>query len=627
MCGLTGYVDFKNRSEPSMLSNMLETLDHRGPDDSGVEFFLNDNIQIALGHKRLSVLDLSKNGHQPYKFKNLVMVYNGEIYNFREIREELKSFGYSFLSDSDTEVVIKAFHYWGAKAFNKFNGMFSIVVYDTQDETLILARDRAGVKPLYYYYKDDLFMFSSEIKAFHQHNSFDNKISNKSIALYLQHGYVPQPFSIFTNVSKLENGHFLTLDIKTKEASVKQYWSVYDFYQKTKLNLSKSEALQKLDELINASVKYRMISDVPIGCFLSGGYDSSLVAAIMQKNSHKKIKTFCIGFDDANYDETQYARLISEYLGTEHTEYTCTSQDALDILPDLPDILDEPMSDTSIIPTLIVSRIAKKKVTVSLSGDGGDELFGGYDSYSRAIRLNSLIQNIPHRKAISKSLSQISKLAPNFSKFSRRLNRVSNILLSENSLQVRNALSNTFLPNDVKKLLVNKGCVDSANSEMNKLHIPTNNELDTLLATDFQYSQMDQLLVKVDRASMFHSLEVREPLLDYKIVEFAAQLREDMKLRDGVGKYLLKQLTHMYVPKKIMDRKKMGFSVPIDDWLKEVMSELIEYYLSDSKIRQQNIFELNELKKLKDSYLHGKNINPKQLWSILMFQMWYEKWV
>lgn len=625
MCGILGLVDFKNRSNKNIFEDMLDTLHHRGPDDKGIEFIEKNNIQILLGHKRLSILDLTSNGHQPYKFENLTMVYNGEVYNFQEIKAELEKLEYTFSSHSDTEVIIKAYHAWGDKAIDKLNGMFAIAIYDSHKNILKLIRDRAGVKPLYYYQKDDLFMFTSELKAFHKHPLFDKKISNESLAMYLKYGSVPQPHSIFEYVKKLENGYILTFELNSKKITQHRYWNIYDFYQKEKLDISENEAMSKLDELVNSSVKYRMISDVPVGSFLSGGYDSSLVTAVMQKNSNTKVKTFTIGFDNPKYNEASHAKAVADYLGTEHTQYICTSKEALEILPNLADILDEPMADTSIIPTLIVSKITKEKVTVSLSADGGDELFAGYDSYVQILKLNEKIKKLPFKSLLNKLSMLMNSTSQN--SFSRKVFRGINILASESLMELKDASTNTFLDNQIEKLLLKKDTLSKFNIlEIYSSEKLSQNSLDSLLARDFQSTHVDQLLMKVDRATMHYSLEGREPLLDYRIIEFAAQLPINLKLNNGKGKYLLKELTHQYIPKHIMERPKMGFSVPIQDWFRSDFKKLVRFYFNEDKLQKQGLFNIQELNKLIKNYEEDKNVNYKQLWNILLFQMWYEKW-
>ncbi len=628
MCGIVGIIDFKNDGRCSLLTNMLDALHHRGPDNTGMEYINDKSCEIGIGHVRLSIIDLTNNANQPYKYDHLVMSYNGEVYNFQEIRLELESNNYNFISSSDTEVIIKAYHCWGDDAIEKFNGMFAIAIYDLKKRDLKLIRDRAGVKPLYYYFHDGMFMFASEIKAFKNHSHFNKTISNEALGLYFQYGYIPQPLSIFEHVKKLKNGHILELSLNNQKVSLKEYWSVYNFYQKEKLKISEGDALTKLDEILNSSINYRMISDVPFGSFLSGGYDSSLVTAIMQKNSSMRVKTFTIGFDNDKYNESNYAKKVSDYLQTDHTDYSCTSKDALDLLPILPDVLDEPMADSSIIPTLIVSKLTKENVTVSLSADGGDELFAGYDIYSKIIKLNYLLKRIPFKNIQAQLIRLLSiRLANcNYSLYNR-LSRVSYLLSSDNLIDCYNSLSNGFTPSIVQSLLLSPVLLKDNDLEVYKSLDCSLNDIDTLLSKDFQTSHIDQLLVKVDRATMYFSLEGREPLLDHRLIEFAAQLPFSLKLKNSVGKYLLKELTHKYIPKEIMQRPKMGFSVPLKDWLNgSEFNAFIEYYLDEEKIRNQGLFNVNEISFIKTAYLNKKAINFRQLWFILIFQMWYERW-
>ena len=620
MCGIAGFIDFAKRSDENILKKMTDILHHRGPDDSGYSFYKKDNFFIGLGHRRLSILDLSSYGHQPMKFNSLEIVYNGEVYNFKEIRDELKNYGYKFESNSDTEVVLKAYHKWSIKAIDKFNGMFAIAIYDKKNEELVLMRDRAGVKPLFWYFDTEIFIFGSELKAFHKHPLFKKEILDDSIALYLQYGYIPQPSTIFKNTYKLENGSFLVFNTKNKKIKQKKYWDIYDIYQRPKLKISEDEALNRLDHILNSSIRYRMISDVPFGSFLSGGYDSSLITAIMQKNSTSKIKTFTIGFDSKRYDESQYAKKIATYLGTEHTSYTATAKDALKIFPELPFVYDEPIADDSIIPTLIVSKLAKKSISVSLSADGGDELFGGYSGYLKSLRSHSVLKRFPLRSYVG-NLLQYAKWFTFDDKLQRRINRISYLLKSETIIDTQKIFGNFFLENDVKRLLKCKSYTHK--SILKSLE----DNIDYLLANDFQTSQIDKLLVKVDRATMYYSLEGREPLLDYNLIEFAAQLPSKYKIRANKSKYLLKKLTHTYIPKEVIDRPKMGFSTPIKEWLQSSFSEYIKYYFDEGKIKQQDIFNANEINKIKNSYLNNKDINMRQLWSLLIFQMWYEKWM
>ncbi len=620
MCGIAGFIDFTKRSDANILKKMTDELHHRGPDDSGYSFYKKNNFFIGLGHRRLSILDLSSNGHQPMEFEDLEIVYNGEVYNFKEIREKLEKYGYKFESKTDTEVILKAYHKWGIKAVDKFNGMFAIAIYDKKIDKLFLIRDRAGVKPLFWYFDSEIFLFGSELKAFHQHPLFKKEILNDSIALYLQYGYIPQPNTIFKNTYKLENGSFLIFDFKNKKIEEKRYWDIYDYYKKPKLQISENEALNELDSILNQSIRYRMRSDVPLGSFLSGGYDSSLVTAIMQKNSSSKIKTFTIGFDSKKYDESNYAKKVATYLGTEHTAYIATAKDALEVFPKLPFVYDEPIADDSVIPTLIVSKITRQNVTVSLSADGGDELFGGYSGYIKSLNSYSMLRKAPLKNPIGFFL-EYTKLISKNNKIQRRIDRISYLLKSKTILDTQKVFGNIFLENDIIKLLNNRPKLDNRTLSL------LDDNIDSLLANDFQTSQLDGLLVKVDRATMCYSLEGREPLLDFKLIEFATQLPSEYKIRDNQGKYLLKKLTHKYILKEIMDRPKMGFSIPIKEWLKSSFNEYIQYYFDEEKIKQQDIFNVNEISKIKNHYLNNKDVNMRQLWSLLIFQMWYEKWI
>jgi len=389
MCGIAGLVDRNHSSSDEILKAITNSLYHRGPDDCGYLFKKFDNVQVGLGHRRLSVLDLSNHGHQPMVFAHLTMIYNGEVYNFKEIRTELECHGYNFESNSDTEVVLKAYHKWGMDSVNRFNGMFAMAILDSRRRILTLIRDRAGIKPLYWYEKDGLFMFGSELKSFHQHPGFHKKLSLEGLTLYLQYGYVPQPNTIFESTYKLQGGHSLEIDLNSSEIKISKYWDVIDCYNRPKLNLTEREALEETERLLKSACEYRMVSDVPVGVFLSGGYDSSAVTALLQSERTEKLKTFSIGFYEDQFNEAHHAKKVAEHLGTDHTEYYCTQKDALNIIPKLPEIWDEPFADNSVIPTTLVSELAKEQVTVSLSADGGDELFGGYDKYIQAERCAS----------------------------------------------------------------------------------------------------------------------------------------------------------------------------------------------------------------------------------------------
>ncbi|SBS27002.1 Asparagine synthetase [glutamine-hydrolyzing] 1 [Marinomonas spartinae] len=630
MCGISGFVDFKRRGN-EILTDMIASINHRGPDDQGCYFFSSEQYSGGLAHARLSILDLSKNGHQPMCFESLVMIYNGEVYNFKEIRLELEGKGYSFDSNSDTEVLLKSYHCWGAEAVNKFNGMFAIVIFDKALNKIIMFRDRSGVKPLYWFKKDDLFMFSSELKSFHQHPGFSKELNNDSLSLYLQHGYIPQPHTIFRNTYKLEAGHFLELDLRNFKCKTNKYWDVIDFYNKPKIKISEEEALCETETLLKSACEYRMVSDVPVGVFLSGGYDSSAVTALLQSTRTEKLKTFSIGFNEERFNEAHYAKKVANYLGTEHTEYYCTQKDALNIIPNLPNIWDEPFGDVSAIPTTLVSQLARKNVTVSLSADGGDEIFAGYDKYQQILKLQGIFTPIPCKKTISNILDfaypHITKFYKKNENFNRRYNKAALMLATTNESEKLKLISCYFTPKEINELLNTEfGVVNTCFDDIENLNSNLGS-LDKMLAIDYKTYQSDDILTKVDRATMSVGLEGREPLLDYRLIEFIAQLDPSLKIKSGEKKYLLKTIVHKYIPKEIMDRPKMGFGVPISDWFKDELKELLMFYLEEGRLLQSKIFNVSKVISIRDSYLLGNDANVNKVWCLLMFELWREKWM
>jgi len=631
MCGITGFCDFGKKSNKQVLENMTDVLHHRGPDDSGYSFYENKYANIGLGHRRLSILDLSNHGHQPMQFENLEIVYNGEVYNFQEIKEELKQYNYAFDSSSDTEVILKAYHKWGIKAVDKFNGMFAIAIYDRVNGKLILIRDRAGVKPFYYYKTDDIFMFSSELKSFHQNVSFKKEIDKDSLALYLQYGYIAQPHTIFQNTYKLKSGHYIEIDVKSKDIIEKKYWDVIEFYNKPKIDIGEDEAIDKVEELLKSSFEYRMVSDVPVGVFLSGGYDSSVVTAILQSNMKEKLNTFTIGFKEKGFDEAPYAKEVARYLGTNHTEYYCTAKDALNIVPKLCEIYDEPFGDSSAIPTTLVSSLAKKDVSVTLSADGGDEIFAGYGKYDHCLNYFNKFDKIPKSiKALIRSGMNIIKpqyipILNNTYNFNTRYEKVKNILQANNIIESMKYISQHFTNSEINNLLKEPINILQTNFD-NKVN-DYNDQINQMLAIDYQTYMSDDILTKVDRATMSVSLEGREPLLDHRIVELVAQMPSNLKYKNGDKKWLLKQITHKYLPKELMDRPKMGFGVPIQEWFKNDLKEYFMIYLNKERLDNEDLLNSNEVVRLRDEYLNGDSNNVQRLWFILMFEMWYEKWM
>jgi asparagine synthase (glutamine-hydrolysing) len=628
MCGITGFIDFTHNSNLSILTTMTDTLVHRGPDDSGYELIKTDQAMIGLGHRRLSILDLSVLGRQPMEFEQLMLVLNGEIYNFMEIRSELEACGYGFSSTSDTEVVLKAYHKWGVDCVQRFIGMFAFVVYERQARKLILVRDRAGVKPLYWYFRQGLFLFSSELKSFHCHHGFQKEIDINALAMYLKYGYIPEPYAIFKYTRKLKAGHFLELDLDTRAGEPREtcYWNVLDSYNKPKLNIDEAEAMEETERLLKSSCEYRMVADVPVGMFLSGGYDSSAVTALLQTGRTERLKTFSIGFHEEKYNEALFASQVAEHLGTDHTEYYCTQKDALDIIPLLPEIWDEPFGDASAIPTTLVSRLARENVTVSLSADGGDEVFGGYGKYTSIRKKMRVLDRMPQfsKELIQNGLesSLVHKVAEKYGVLNaaERMNRWATMIHGDEKSLLK--LGTTFIQSEIDFLLLHPSRPLSSNFDIDI----DQDWLSNILALDYKTYLVDDILTKVDRATMSVSLEGREPLLDHRLVEFVARLPEDYKIRGNDKKWLLKQIVHNYLPKQIMDRPKKGFAVPIFEWFREELKGYLLYYLDELRLREAGIFRPESIVRLRDGYLAGDQTNITKLWFLLMFEMWREKW-
>lgn len=633
MCGIAGFVDFNKKSNLDILKRMTDVSDHRGPDDSGYKFDSSENVEIGLGHRRLSILDLTSHGHQPMGFESIDIVYNGEVYNFNEIKQELEDLGYDFESHSDTEVILKAYHKWGLEAVHKFNGMFAMAIYDRNISKLFLIRDRSGIKPLFYYHKNNTLLFASELKSMHQHHAFKKEIDIDAVALFLQLQYIPEPHSIFKSCFKLRAGHFLEIDLVTQKIEEKVYWDVIDHYNKPKLDISEEEAIEETEKLLKSAFEYRMVSDVPVGIFLSGGYDSSLVTSILQHQRSEKLKTFTIGFHENGFDEAPYAKQVAEYLGTEHHEYYCTQKDALAIIPKLATIYDEPFSDASAIPTTLVSQLARQEVTVSLSADGGDEIFAGYDKYSRTMEYYKYFSKVPNflKSSVASMIGGVNPnsipLLKDTFNFNIRYEKMQNMLMAKNAVDIMKNTSLFLTFNEVNNLLNNRAKILSTNLDKGNLLESHNDDINSMLAIDYKTFMVDDILTKVDRATMSVSLEGREPFLDYRIIEFVSSLPSHYKYQNGRKKHILKEITHKYLPKEMMDRPKMGFVVPIQEWFKDELKEYFLHYLDEQRLKKEGIFNVQEVVKLRDNYLNGGKENIDNLWSMLMFEMWYEKWM
>jgi asparagine synthase (glutamine-hydrolysing) len=630
MCGITGFVDFRKNTGIDVLKAMTDAMVHRGPDDGGWEVYEAPQASIGFGMRRLAIMDLSPLGHQPMHFGDLTIVFNGEIYNFKEIRKELEEKGYSFTSWSDTEVILKGYHCWGLDVVQKFIGMFAIALYDKQKEQLILIRDRAGIKPVYYYWNNDTLLFGSELKALYRHPAFEKKIDVNSVALFLQFSYIPAPHSVFYNTFKLLPGHYLTIDLRTKKQELTKYWDVFDYYNKPKLALSDQEAIDHTDKLLKNAYEYRMVADVPVGLFLSGGYDSSSVAALLQTGRTEKLKTFTIGFHENEFNEAPEAKKIAEFLGTDHTEWYLTAKEAGGVLSQLPENYDEPFADNSTVPTVLVSQLARKQVTVALSADGGDEIFGGYNKFNQAERFTSQFPPVVQR-LLSGAMSLINPdHIPYFSSqynFSTRYEKMRLIWKSQDPVSAVKYISQYITEKEVESFLGKPFeryptfFEDGGKLEHN------DGTINHLLAVDYKTFLVDNNLVKMDRATMSVSLEGREPMLDHRVIEFLSQLPSSFKIRNGVNKYLLKEIVHRYIPRELMERPKRPFIAPLMVWFREDLKEQLRYYLDERCLSVTGVFAAAPIVRLRDAYLEGKKVNYQKLWQVLMFQLWYDRWI
>lgn len=629
MCGFAGFVDFGGRGDLALLRSMTDTLVHRGPDDSGYELVQLGEVRIGLGFRRLSIIDLSPAGHQPMTDPgtgNWILL-NGEVYNYAEIRKELLGLGHNFKSASDTEVVLHAYAEWGIRAVDRFIGMFAVVLFDKSNSRITLLRDRAGVKPLFYYEYAGGFLFASELKAFHPHPEFRKEIDPASLKTFFFNGNIPAPATIFRQAFKVEPGHYIEFDLKNNQKKSCKYWDAFDYFNATSRGIAYDDALSETERLMRSAFSYRMVSDVPVGVFLSGGYDSTAVAALLA-DSNSGLNTYTIGFEDSRYDESNYAEQVAKHLGTRHSVYHCTMKEALDIIPELPTIYDEPFADSSAIPTTLVSRVARRHVTVALSADAGDELFAGYPRHRKASGIISRLNGFSGflKGAGSAGLGVSGLLHPALSK-PDRLEKLRLLLKSKDVIRSFHIINQTFTEKEINHFV--KSAI-----QFPELVFDHGDQLRTepdilnkILAVEYKSYLVDDILQKVDRATMSASLEGREPLLDHRLLEFVAGLPAEYKLLGGVSKRLLKDIVHRYVPIELMDRPKMGFGIPVSSWMKSELRELFEDVLGDEKIRQQEWFDAALLLELKKDYLNGKLHDFERIWFVFIFLQWYKKWM
>lgn len=643
MCGITGFIShnsMRNDFMSAVINKMTDSLNHRGPDGSGI--WIDDARGVALGHRRLSIIDLSEHGKQPMMSDcgRYILVYNGEIYNYDEIKKELdESESINWQSNSDTEVVLNAVKIWGLeKAINKFIGMFAFALWDKNESCLYLVRDRLGIKPLYWTCMNNNFVFASELKAFTLYPDLKLDLDLNSLASYMRHNYIPESQTIYKDVNKLLPGSYLVYK-KNHEPNYKKYWDLKNFTginHKLKDISNEELILAETERLLSDAVNKRMIADVSLGTFLSGGIDSSTVVALMQKNSMSSVKTFSIGFNEASFNEAQYAKDIAAHLGTEHTEFYISDKDAMDVIPLLADIYDEPFSDSSQIPTFLVSKLTREHVTVALSGDGGDEVFAGYNRYffanniSKKLKLMTgpgryLLKNIIENVSIS-SWDKLFELMPKKYSVPQAGDKLYKLAsaISKNELDVYKHLVSHW--DEIDSLVPGATCYDGIFSTDYSSQLK-NGFVEAMQYIDTKTYLPDDILTKVDRASMAVSLEVRVPLLDHRLIEYAWSLPLSMKMKNGKSKWLLRQILNKYVPESLVDRPKMGFGIPIGQWLSGPLRDWAESLLDEKKIREQGVLNYEPIKLKWEEHLSGKRNWQYHIWDILMFQAWSERWL
>ena len=636
MCGVAGVLSPNLKLNTLVL--MSSTLSHRGPDDCGN--WISEVHSVGLAHARLSIQDLSAAGHQPMhsKSQRFVMVFNGEIYNHIDLRKVLeKTQNINWSGHSDTETLLAGFETWGVEeTIKKCTGMFAIALWDHELETLSLIRDRFGEKPLYYGWQKNTFMFASELKALKRHPDFESKINRQALNHYFRLNYIPTPLSIYENVFKLEPGCIAIFSAEGELISKNKYWSIEEVFLGVCKDHVKSEQnwVDELEILIQQSISDQKLSDVPLGAFLSGGIDSSLVVGVLQSISDQPVKTFTIGFDDSDFNEASDAKLVAEHLKTEHTELIVTAEQAMAVIEKLPTIYDEPFADASQIPTFLVSQLAKKYVTVCLSGDGGDELYCGYNRYHYTAKVWSKISRLPLfiRKGLSHALLAISpqtwnrlgrlllidKKIPNLG---NKIQKGAHVLKSKTIEELYMRVVSNW---SIDENLVNDSHFESVpllsiNTKLNELK-----DLEKMMLWDMQSYLMDDVLVKTDRAMMACSLEGRVPLLDHRIAQFAVNLPLEFKFKDGKGKLILREVLYKYVPKELIERPKKGFSLPLAEWLRGPLKEWAESLLDTKRVVAEGYLNSDLISRKWQEHLSGKRDWSIQLWSVLMFQLWLE---
>jgi asparagine synthase (glutamine-hydrolysing) len=640
MCGIAGVLDMtssRDELERNALA-MANSLAHRGPDDRGL--WSDPEAGVTLTHRRLSIVDLSPTGHQPMISANgrFIVTYNGEIYNFQELRPELEARGVKFRGHSDTEVMLEAFAAYGVEAtVKRLIGMFTIGVWDRYERSLKLVRDRLGIKPLYWAKFGRLFLFGSELKALRAYPGWTPRINRSAVASFMRHNYVPAPHSIYQGANKLEPGSILTLPWNG-EPRMERYWDARALASAglaNRLQADDTELTDRLEALLRDAVSRRMVADVPVGAFLSGGIDSSTVVALMKAANAGPVRTYTIGFELANFDEAKHSAAVARHLGTDHTELTVTAKEALDVIPQLPNIYDEPFADSSQIPTYLVSAMTRKHVTVALSGDGGDELFAGYTRYRRASQIWRGLSILPHQLRQGIAASIVSVSADRWSRLlsflparmrpfpiGDTLHKLATVLGLPDANAIYRRLATHWEPAEVMPGVEElRGIL--WDRELAK-EIP--GFLEQMQLMDLVTYLPDDILTKVDRASMAVALEARVPLLDHRVVEFAWRLPQTAKIRRGSPKWLLRQVLCRHVPKHLIDRPKMGFGIPLGEWLRGPLRDWAEDLLAERRLREADLLDASRVRQCWQEHLDGRRNWQYLIWDVLMLEMWRERW-
>jgi len=645
MCGIVGFLGSSGSAgqDTAVVRRMADLIRHRGPDDDGV--WGDAEAGIALAQRRLAIIDLSPAGHQPMLSlcKRYVLVFNGEIYNYDEIRRKLDAeAAHAWRGHSDTEVLLEAIARWGLKHTLKLCvGMFALALWDRAERTLVLARDRLGEKPLYYGRIGGSFVFASELKAFRGHPAWNPEVDRNAVALLMRHSYVPAPYSIYKGFHKLRPGHFLILACRDREPRIEAYWSARDAAETGRAQPfegSREEAVTMLESLLKQSIKGQMMADVPLGAFLSGGIDSSAVVAIMQSMSTQSVRTFSIGFHQADYNEAEQAKAIARHLGTDHTELYVSEREAMNVIPSLPEIYCEPFSDSSQIPTYLVSKLARQSVTVSLSGDGGDELFSGYTRYALADEFWKKLGLVPHalRRATAglatfpspafydRLAGPLMPLMPEHRRHGRvgdRVHKAAKLLSLRTADDVYLHLCSHWT-NPTEIVMGGRELPTMLTGFDTLPNLPGN--VERMMYVDLMSYLPDDILAKVDRAAMAVSLETRVPMLDHRVVEFAMSLPLTILRAENKTKWPLRQLLDKHVPKKLVERPKMGFGVPIDNWLRGALRDWAEDLLSETRLTADDFFDPGPIRLAWQEHLSGRRNHQYLLWDVLMFQAWRE---